>query len=112
MPIDSRAGEMWTLIRRFGGHDGDHPGAFSQRAHELLDEAFEIEVERRESPPEPGPPPAEQWEVLKESIGALRELTERLGEAELSELRDEFVALRARFQDTPGSYFLVVGRRR
>jgi SAM-dependent methyltransferase len=112
MPQDSRAGEMWTLIRRYGGHGGDHPGAFSTNAHDLLDESFEIEVERREAPPEPAPPPEQQWEYMKSSIGALHELTERLDEQELARLRDEFIALRARFQDTPGSYYVVVGRRR
>ena len=112
MPQDSRAGEMWTLIRRYGGHGGDHPGAFSARAHELLDESFEVEVERREAPPEPAPPPEQQWEYMKDSIGALRELTARLDEHELSRLRDEFIALRARFEGAPGSYYVAVGRRR
>lgn len=112
MPIDSRAGEMWTLIRRYGDPPGDHPGMFSARAAELLGEWFELDVERRESPVEPAPPPEEQWEQLKNSIGALRDLVETLDAARLAELRDEFIALRARFQDTPGSYYIAVGRRR
>lgn len=113
MPRDSRAGELWTLIRRVGGANGDHPADWAERVDDLLGAWFDIEWERRQSPPEAdAPSPAAAWELARESFGPLRELVERLDEDAVAALKDEFVAIRERFEDVPPSYFLVLGRRR
>lgn len=113
MPTSSRAAAIWTLIRRFQGANGDHPAAWSERVDELLGEWFELEWERRESPPETDvPAPEEAWEFFRESFGPLRELTARLSGDAVDELRAEFISLRERFDGVRPSYVLVLGRRR
>lgn len=113
MPKNSRAGEMWTLIRRFDGANGDHPADWSERVDDLLGEWFDLEWERRESPPEAdAPAPEAAWEFFQESFGPLRDLVSRLSDDAVAELRAEFIAIRERFADVPPSYFLVLGRRR
>lgn len=100
MPKNSRAGEMWTLIRRFDGANGDHPADWS-------------EWDRRESPPEAdAPAPEAAWEFFQESFGPLRDLVSRLSDDAVAELRAEFIAIRERFANVSPSYFLVLGRRR
>jgi SAM-dependent methyltransferase len=112
MPADSRAAAIWTVLRQYdGGGTGDHPAAWSERVDELLGDAFELEVERRDVPREPE---QEQptWEQTLEVFAPLREVAERLPESEVSALRQDFREVEKRFATIPASYVLVLGRRR
>jgi SAM-dependent methyltransferase len=112
MPPTSRAAEMWTLLRRFGVGNGDHPGAFAERVDELLGESFAFESRHIETEQDDEHSPEEAWKHLSESFGPLRKLLARVDEATAVELRREFLALGERFAGTPCSYVLVLGRRR
>jgi SAM-dependent methyltransferase len=112
MPRDSRAGELWTLLRRLGAGGGDHPAAFADRVDELLGESFELERRLLEGEADELAAPGQAWQVLSESFDPLRELLERLDESAAAELRAEFLALRERFEGKPRTYVLVLGRRR
>ena len=110
MPMDSRAGEWSSILREFGdGDDGDHPGAFAERVEELLGDAFELEVRRRETPAQPGPT---SWDEALEQFGELRALAAALDPDRLAELRPRVERLLGDWADRPGSYVVAVGRRR
>jgi SAM-dependent methyltransferase len=110
LPADSRAGELWTLIRRYGA-EGDHPGSFAGRVDELLGEWFDLETRLVDTVPEEWSP-EEAWGYLRESFGPLRELLTRLDQANADTLREDFLAIRRRFDGRPKTYVLVLGRRR
>ena len=114
MPPASRAADLWTLIRSYGRDSGDHPADWGdeRRARELLAEWFELELEQRESPPEPPRGLDEEWDWMRTSFPPLRDLVERLPAAEENSVREEFAAIRAHHEDRPRSYVIVLGRRR
>lgn len=111
MPTESRAAELWSLIRRYDGH-GDHPAEWSERVDELLGPWFELESQPIESPADEEPEPATAWDYFRESFGPLRSLLARLDEMETAAVREEFLAIRHRYDGRPKSYVLVLGRRR
>lgn len=110
IPPDSRAGELWTLIRRYGA-EGDHPAAFAERLEDLLGAWFELSSRRLDSPDDPWSP-EEAWGYFRESFGPLKEVLARLGEEDAAVLCEDFLALRARYDGRPKTYVLVLGRRR
>jgi SAM-dependent methyltransferase len=109
MPMDSRAGEMFSVLGRYGG-GSPHPARWSEDVERLLGEAFALEVERRDSPAHRHPP--HPWEESVRSFAPLRELVERLDDDRVRALRAELEALDERYQRVAPSYFVVLGRRR
>ena len=61
MPRESRAGHLWTILRRFGGERGDHPAAFADDVEELLCGAFTLETRLLESPAAEAPGSQMTW---------------------------------------------------
>jgi SAM-dependent methyltransferase len=112
MPHESRAAELWTLVRRYGGTDGDHPADFSERLDELLGDAFEFESRVRESPPQTAATASEAWEFFLENFGPLKELASTLDDARLAQVREEFLALRERWGNRQATSMVVVGMRK
>jgi SAM-dependent methyltransferase len=113
MPRESRAADLWTLVRRYGGGvDSDHPADFSERLDELLGESFAFETRRRESPAAHTATAHEAWEFFVENFGPLKDLAATLDAARLDALRAEFEALRDRWGDRPATSVLVLGTRR
>jgi SAM-dependent methyltransferase len=112
MPRESRAAELWTLVRRYGaGANGDHPADFSERLDELLGESFAFESRLRESPPGHASTAHEAWEFFVENFGPLKDLATTLDASRLDEVRAEFEALRERWGDRPATSVLVLGTR-
>jgi ubiquinone/menaquinone biosynthesis C-methylase UbiE len=108
MPMDSRTGETFTALERRGR--AAHPARWAEEVERLLGDAFELEVERRDSPSAPSH--SHSWEETVHSFAPLRELVERLDEDEVAELRVELEAIEKRYRDRQASYFVVLGRRR
>jgi ubiquinone/menaquinone biosynthesis C-methylase UbiE len=109
MPLDSRTGEMFSVLARYGGWER-HPGQWSETVERLLGDAFELELERRESPSSPAR--EWSWDEAVETFAPLRELVERLDESRANALRAELEDVVERYRDVTPSYVLVVGRRR
>lgn len=109
MPSESRAGETFALLARYG-RPGPHPAEWETNVERLLGADFELEVDRRESPT--APPPDPSWEDRVRSFAPLRDVVERLDEEAVAGLRSELAAVDERFRDRPPSYLLVLGRRR
>lgn len=109
MPVDSRTGAMFGVLARYGGAEAD-PAAWSANVEHLLGGAFELEVERRETPGERPPPPA--WEESIRTFAPLRSLVERLDEGAVAALRGELEAVAEQYQGVAPSYHVIVGRRR
>jgi ubiquinone/menaquinone biosynthesis C-methylase UbiE len=109
MPMDSRAGEMFNVLARHGGVPA-HPATWAESVEQLLGDAFELEIERRDSPQHRDPPPT--WEESVRSFGPLRTVVERLDEDGVAALRGELEALDERYRDVAPSYVLALGRRR
>ena len=110
MPMDSRTGELFTVLGRYG-REGPHPGSWEQDVERLLGAAFELEVEPRESAaPRPAPPPS--WEQAVQSFAPLRALVERLDDDRVAALRAELDAVQERYRDRTPHYVIVLGRRR
>ena len=109
MPMDSRTGALFALLERYG-REGDHPATWEQRVERLLGDAFELEVEARQS----SEPPAHThtWEELLDGFAPLRDLVARLDESRTAELRRDFEALAARYEGRLPTYVVVLGRRR
>lgn len=109
MPLDSRTGEMFTVLARYGGWKR-HPAEWAESVERLLGEAFELEVERRESPAASAT--EWTWDEAVEHFAPLRELVERLDGEAVAELRAELEGVVERYRDTTPSFVLVLGRRR
>jgi ubiquinone/menaquinone biosynthesis C-methylase UbiE len=109
MPMDSRTGSLFALLERYG-REGAHPATWEQRVESLLGDAFDLEVEPRESP-EPAVH-RHTWEEATAGFSPLREVAERLDEERVAELRREFEAILARYEAKLPTYVVVVGRRR
>ena len=70
MPLDSRTGAAFTVLARHGAPH--HPASWETDLEQLLGAAFELEVERRESPaPVHSAPP---WDDFVRAFAPLREL--------------------------------------
>jgi len=110
MPMDSRMGALMTVLRRFGGGPPTHPASWPERVDELLGGSFDVDVKLRESP-EP-PPQRMAWEEVVRSVGAVRELADRLDADQGAELRAALEHVFDSFGDRRPTYFVVVGRRR
>lgn len=110
MPRASRTAAVWAALLRHG-HPGPHPADWENRLEELLGEAFELELERRETDDE-GPTGRLEWDQVVVSFGPLRELVARLDGGAVSALRAELERIDAEFAHTPPSYLLALGRRR
>ncbi len=108
MPPDSRAGALWSLVREQHAV-GDHPAGW--RA-DLLERWFDVEVHRRESPPQERFTPDERWEFAREQMGFVREVVERLDAEELEIFRAKFLAIAAEYEDRPLRSTVILGRRR
>jgi hypothetical protein len=103
MPRDSRASELWTLVRRFDGH-GEHPAAWAENVDELLGGSFDLDVKLVESSASYEPEEADEaW-----SSGPLA----GLDASRRAAVWDEFVSILRRYEGRPKSYVLVLGRRR
>lgn len=110
MPMDSRAGERFTVLARHGGSQ-THPALWAENVHGLLGDAFDLEVERRDAPlPPPAPPLA--WDEAVRGFAPLRAVVERLDEDGVAALRSELDAVDERYRERPPSYFVVAGTRR
>ena len=112
MPRASRAGEFWTLLRRYGGERGDHPAAFADDVEELLGDAFAVETRLLEVPAEDAPGAQMTWEESLERFGALKDVVARLPPKAGDALRAEMRSLFERWSDRPASYVLALGTRR
>lgn len=110
MPMESRTGALMTILRRYGGGPPTHPASWSERVDELLGGPFDVDAKLRDSP-EP-PPPRMPWEEVVRTVGAVRELVERLDEGQVAALRAELEQVLDRFGDRKMTYVVVVGRRR
>jgi SAM-dependent methyltransferase len=109
MPLDSRTGAVFGVLARHGG-PRHHPASWEADVERLLGAAFELEVERRESPgPTHAAPP---WDEYVRAFTPLRELVARLDEDGIAALRRELEAVADRYQGRPTSYVVVLGRRR
>lgn len=109
MPLDSRTGATFSLLARYGGSDF-HPATWPDELDRLLGAAFELEVERRESP-EPPPPPLD-WDEAVRSFAPLRAAVERLDDDGVADLRAGLEDVGQRYADRAPSYHVVLGRRR
>ena len=108
MPLDSRTGAAFSLLARYGG-SSVHPATWPDEVERLLGAAFELEVERRESP-EPPPPPLE-WDEAVRSFAPLLGIVERLDDDGVADLRAELEVVGQRYADCAPSYHVVLGRR-
>jgi hypothetical protein len=109
MPMHSRPGESASIFREFGTDEaGDHPAAFADHVEDLLGDAFELEVQLRGAPAEPG---ASTWDEVFERSEQLRTLAARLDPDRLDELRVRAETFLAYWADRPADYVVVLGRR-
>ena len=108
MPLDSRTGELFTLLRRYGLRL-PHPGRWSEQAEALLSDEFELQVERRESAERA---PVRSWEESLQTFAPLRAIASRLDDGEAATLRTEFEAVEERFRDVMPTYVVALGKRR
>jgi SAM-dependent methyltransferase len=108
MPLDSRTGALWTLVREYGA-EGDHPGDWRP---ELLEEWFDLEVRERESEPTERFTPEERWEFARENLGFVGSVVERLGADELEGFHCRFLEIVRTYEDRPLRSTLILGRRR
>ena len=109
MPLDSRAGETFAVLERYGT-ELPNPARWSHDVEDLLGEAFELEVERRDSTAPR--PPSLPWEESVRSFAPLRAVVERLDDDGVAALRAELEALDDRYRDVAPSYVIALGRRR
>jgi ubiquinone/menaquinone biosynthesis C-methylase UbiE len=109
MPMQSRAGETFSVLARYGGNE-THPAAWAEDVEDLLGDAFELEVEQRES--QAARPPSPTWEETLRSFAPLRKVVERLDADEVTALRSELEAIDERYRERAPTYVLVLGRRR
>ena len=109
MPVYSRAGDVISILREFGGAArGDHPAAFADHLDELLGDTFDFEARLREVPAEPGPT---TWEEALEQSEQLRAVASTLEPKRLAELQARVEDFIAHWTDHAASYVVVVGRR-
>lgn len=112
MPSESRTAGVFTLLRAFGGEDGDHPAAFADRVVELLGEWFELDVRLREIPEEASSGAEYNWDDAVEGFAPLHDLVATLTADRVAELRAQLEALFATWKGRPATYVLALGRRR
>jgi SAM-dependent methyltransferase len=110
MPLDSRTGQTFAVLERYG-REGPLPASWERDLEPLLGDAFELEVERRESPPRPAEPPA-AWEDVVQSFAPLRSVVERIDDDRVAALRAELDEVEELYRDSKPSYLIVLGRRR
>lgn len=108
MPLDSRTGRTLTVLMRYGGVSS-HPATWPDELHELLGDAFELELERRESL-ERLPPLS--WDDAVRGFAPLRSLVERLDDDAVATLRAELEAVSERYDDRAPSFHVALGWRR
>ena len=109
MPLDSRTGSLFTVLARYGG-PASHPASWPDDLDRLLGDAFEIEVERRESPEPPAPIPS--WDDAVQGFAPLRAVVAQLDDSGVAALRAELEDVERRYAESPASYHIVVGTRR
>lgn len=109
MPRATRTAALWDVLLRHG-HPGPHPADWDERVHELLGDAFDLDVQLREAPP--GSPVQLDWERWVASFAPLRELVETLDAAAVTALKADVEVVGEEFQGKAGSYLLALGRRR
>jgi SAM-dependent methyltransferase len=110
MPLDSRTGETFSVLARYGGPPS-HPARWADDVERLLGTTFELEVERRESAdPAAHAPPT--WEDSVRGFAPLRDVVERLDDEGVAALRAELEAVQERYAEVAPSYFVALGRRR
>lgn len=109
MPRATRTAALWDVLIRHG-HPARHPAEWEDRIHELLGDAFDLEVQQQDAPP------AElaqlEWEEWVASFAPLRDLVARLDDGAVASLRADFARVDEAFAGKPGSYVLALGRRR
>jgi len=101
--------ESITILRDFGGLEGDHPAAFADQLDELLGAAPTPGLMQRRGPPEPF---AQTWGAALEDSPALRKLIDELPPERLPDLRARVETQISGWAGRPTSYVLAVGRRR
>lgn len=111
MPLDSRTGERFTVLARYGGAPS-HPARWADDVERLLGATFELEVERRESPAPPAAHAPPTWEESVQGFEPLRNVVERLDDEGVAALRAELEAVQERYAEVAPSYFVALGRRR
>jgi SAM-dependent methyltransferase len=109
MPHDSRTGEIFSVLARYGGRE-QHPAQWAEDVERLLGGRFELEVERRDSPTAPAREWA--WDEAVDGFAPLRDLVGRLDADAAATLRAELEDVVERYRDAPPSYVLVLGTRR
>ena len=109
MPLDSRTGETFTVLARYGG-PASHPALWPDEVDSLLGDAFELEVERRQSPEPPTPFPP--WDEALKTFAPLRNVVTNLDDDRVASLRTELEDIDRRYAGQPASYFIALGRRR
>ena len=109
MPLDSRTGSVFSVLARYGGA-ASHPATWPGDVDHLLGDAFELEVERRDSPSPPSPFPP--WEEALQGFAPLQRVVARLDDDGVAALRTELEAIDRRYAERPASYHIVLGRRR
>jgi SAM-dependent methyltransferase len=109
MPLDSRTGSVFSVLARYGGAAA-HPATWPDEVYRLLGDAFELEVERRDSPSPPTPFPS--WDEALKGFAPLRSVVARLDDDRVAALRTELEGIDRRYAERPASYQIVLGRRR
>lgn len=109
MPSDSRTGSLFMTLARYGG-PASHPARWPDEVDRLLGDAFELEVDRYESP-EP-PTPLLAWDDAVQAFAPLRAVVAQLDDDGVAALRAELEDMDRRYAERPASYHIVVGRRR
>ncbi len=109
MPLDSRTGEMFTVLARYGGWV-HQPAQWAESVEHLLGGTFELEVERRDSPTATAR--EWTWDEAVDGFAQLRDLVGRLDAEAVATLRAELEEVVERYRVAPPSYVLVLGTRR
>lgn len=109
MPLDSRTGSVFGVLARYGGA-ASHPATWPDEVDRLLGDAFELEVERRESPSPPTRFPP--WDEALAGFAPLRDAVAQLDDDRVAALRTELEEIDRRYAERPASYHIVLGRRR
>ena len=109
MPVDSRTGQTFAVLERYG-REGPQPASWEEDLELLLDDAFELEAQRREAPAHAHGPPT--WEETVQNFAPLRSVVQKLDEHQVAALRAELQEVEERYRGRPPTYVIVLGRRR